>query len=637
MCGIFGYLSTSLLNVNDSILNGVLHSQSHRGPDSQGVYSDQYAYIGMNRLAIIDLQSGAQPIFNEDKSKFIVYNGELYNYRSLRKELSSLGHIFTTKTDTEVVLHAYEEYGSACLAKFNGMFAFSIYDINTRELFIARDRLGIKPLYYSQRQDIFAFASEASTLTDLMPEVAPDWDGISKYLHFGYVPFSHSPFAGILKLPPGSFAFLNDGELSIEQYWEPEYEPCEEGISFAEACDNVDKLLEECMQAESMSDVPLGLFLSGGLDSAAVGYYMNRTSPRKVRSFGIEFAEATHDESKDSQLLAQHLNIEHTNVFFGPEQLKKSFIDVFNHIDEPFADATTLPLYHLAKETRKDLKVVLTGWGGDELFAGYPTLSAHKYSAYLRKLPSFVLQDILPWMVKKIPPSDSYMGLEFKAKRFIRGVELSPELQHFAWMGYFDMENTSSLFVPEISQKIHENSKEHIQGFIDSSLNESCAYSRIMHLDNRFFLPGNGLFQADRMSMATSLEARVPLLNSKLYDYVNKLPMKIKMHYGKPKELLRSVLRPHLPERIINKPKKGFGPPVANWTKRELRGVFERLFSSKQINQSGIFVADKIKKLYDDHVSCKADNGRELWALLSFQLWYERHINKKRIEELDLL
>ena len=390
MCGIFGIVGCKNKERSQSLIEGMKTSMLHRGPDHSGEYSSPGVHMGMNRLAIIDLESGNQPIGNEDQTLWIVYNGEIYNYHELRRDLCEKGHVFKTASDTEVVLHAFEEYGSECLNKLNGMYAFAVWNMREKKLFIARDRLGVKPLYISRVGDGFAFASEVKALLSVVPGGAqPDWTAISNYFSYGYVPTLESPFKNITKFPPGHYAWIDRDGLDVEKYWQPRY--CLDDSSIPGNVDlEVQRRLERAVELELTSDVPVGVFLSGGLDSSAVALYAKKYSKSRVHSFSLRFEEETHDESSDAKLVADHLGLDHHELLFTNDSLEGALLRVANNLDEPFADSTVVPLFMLSEFTRNYVKVVLTGWGGDEIFAGYPTYRAHKMARFYRKMPDLI-------------------------------------------------------------------------------------------------------------------------------------------------------------------------------------------------------------------------------------------------------
>jgi asparagine synthase (glutamine-hydrolysing) len=629
MCGIYGILRPDGLGDLFARADGMRDAIRHRGPDHNGRYVEPALLMGINRLAIVDVEGGNQPIFNEDGSLVIVYNGELYNHPELRVDLQARGHVFKTHTDTETVLHAFEEYGQTCLDRFNGMFALAIWNTRTKTLFLARDRLGIKPLYVAELPGGLAFASEAKALLPLIPGgPRPNWTAIHRFFSFGYVPAPDSPFEGICKFPAGHYAFVQGPGLVARRYWAPEYGQGD-AIGFENARERLHDLLDQAVRKELMSDVPVGVFLSGGLDSSAVAAFARRHCPGTLRSFALRFDESTHDESADARLVADHLGLEHHELRFGESDLRRYLVKAAETLDEPFADSTVLPLLAISEFAGRHVRVVLTGWGGDEIFVGYPTYRAHILAHVYRLCPRPVREHLVPAIVNRLPVSDRYMSLEFKAKRFIQGMDLPPEIQHFLWMGYLGDAAKGRLLTPDILAQVDGGTLDPVYAAV-SGLTEQGLLDRIMHLDASFFLEGNGLFQADRMTMAASLEARVPLLNHDLLSFVNGLPVHLKARGGRLKGLLKSVLTPYLPPRILHKRKKGFGPPSSAWTRGPLAATLERTFHRDKVEGQGILRHEEVHRLLGEHRERRADHGRSLWALLSFQLWYDTWIERRQ-------
>ncbi len=628
MCGIFGIVRFDDGIIDSNFIRSMGLITSHRGPDHTGIFEDNHIAMGNNRLAIIDISAGNQPIFNENGNLIIVFNGEIYNHLDIRKELKAKGHSFKTFSDTETVLHAFEEYGADCLIKLNGMFAFAIWNKVERRLFLARDRLGIKPLYITDMKNGLAFSSESKALLPLLKgEVRPNWNSISRFFSFGYCPTPDSPFLGIKKFPQGSYGQISDKQYKTSKFWYPRYGR-KNNVSYVDACDQLEDLLHKAINAELLSDVPVGIFLSGGIDSSAVAYFAKQCSNDLTHSFSIGFEEKTHDESEDAKLVAEHLGLSHHECLLNEKMLKEAFLELTEIMDEPFGDSTVLPLLILSKYARNFVKVVLTGWGGDEVFAGYPTYQAHLISRLYRCLPNFLTNKLIPEIVNRLPVGEGYMSFDFKAKRFVKGIEVNSDLQHFEWMGYFEEQQKKSLFSKSIYEEITENALTPVRNYLPE-IKEKDTISRILNLDSKFFLEGNGLFQADRITMAASLEARVPLLNIFLLDFVNDLPAKIKMRHGKLKSMLKDVMATHLPSRILSKPKKGFGPPSSAWTKGLFFEILTKQFCRDRVENIGVFNFDTIDRMLVEHKTNIADHGRNLWALLSFQLWYDRYILKQ--------
>jgi asparagine synthase (glutamine-hydrolysing) len=626
MCGIFGFISADGSSIPSNISQTMTAALQHRGPDHTGRHQDSHALLGTCRLAIIDIASGNQPIYNKDKSLVIVFNGEIYNHRDLRARLEAKGHIFRTRSDTEVLLCAFEEYGPDCVTHLDGMFAFAIWNQRQRTLFMARDRMGIKPLYTAHPEGGFAFASEPRALLGCLGHPPrPDWTAMGHFFSLGYFPLENCAFEGIRKFPAGHFSHVANGRLTTTRYWKPSYGQGAP-LSLAEAARRVSELSEKVVEKEMESDVPVGVFLSGGLDSSLVALQAQRAGRGKVPSFSLGFEEDTHDESVAAEQIAETLGLEHHPFRLSQDMLRESLFAVAAHMDEPFGDSTVLPLFALSRLARDHVKVALTGWGGDELFGGYPTYKAHRLAALYRQFPSLLAQRLIPSLVERLPVSDDYMSFEFKAKRFVKGMDRSPEEQHFLWMSYFDDGGISRLFRKETLDKMVHTTPFPPSPVLEE-LHEENLLDRIMHLDALTFLEGNGLFQADRVTMAASLEARVPLLNREMVDFVAALPVALKMHGGQLKAVLKETLRPHLPPHILRLPKKGFGPPSSLWLRCVLGDVLGACFSQKRVEETGLFDYIEVQRLIDEHHSRKADHGRKLWLLLSYQLWHDRFIH----------
>jgi len=624
MCGIFGILAPDRREIPSSLPGNFSHGLRHRGPDHSGCFQGQGILLGMTRLAIIDLATGNQPIWNFAGDLCIVYNGELYNHPALRAELSLAGYSFSTRSDTETILAAYETWGPDCLKRFNGMFAFAIWNAKREELFLARDRLGIKPLYLAETAHGLAFSSEAKTLVPLLPGGAKaDWNALASYLVMGYVPTPSAPFSGMRKLAPGHCLTVTRTDTEERGYFELAIGEAP-ASPFGDAVRETRERLSQAVEMEMLADVPVGVFLSGGLDSSGVAALASR-GRQNLSSFALRFEEATHDESRDAALVARHLGLSHHELLFSPAMLRESLDEVSQVLDEPFGDATVLPLLALSRFAREHVKVVLTGWGGDELFAGYPTYLAHRYARLARKLPPWLRDHVLPRLAAAFPVSDAYMSLGFKAKRFVMGLDRSDILQHMAWMGYFQPQELAGLLRDEVLLQISEDPLAPIHR-LAQTMTERDPVDRALRCDLRFFLEGNGLFQADRMTMAASLEARVPLLNSILMDFVAPLPATMKMPRNELKGLLRAVLAPLLPKEILNKPKKGFGPPASAWLKGIFTDKAHGLLADKDPIAGSIFRPGAVARLLHEHSTRKADHGRKLWALLSLRLWMGRFL-----------
>lgn len=625
MCGIFGIVRKDKSGIDPLVVSSMSDRLLHRGPDEQGAFQESSVTIGNTRLAIIDPENGIQPIYNDDRSKIIVFNGEIYNHRELRATLQSCGYTFKSHVDTEVVLRAYEEYGEDCVHHFNGMFALAIWDVTRQELFLARDRLGIKPLYVLDGHDALIFASEPKAIlaaTGTSPSV--DWNAVSLFFTLGYFPLRDTPYEDLEKLPGGHTAtFSKTAGLIQKRFWAPKFGSG--NINFNDAVAAVQETAKKSVEYELESDVPVGVFLSGGLDSAFVADNVRQLRGDSLSTFSLGFEEHTHDETDAAQEIARCLGLKHESIRIQKSDLRDSLDEVSASLDEPFGDATVVPLLHLSKFARQHVKVALTGWGGDEIFAGYPTYKAHTLSHWYRNLPSILRDQLIPQVIKKIPPSDKYMSFEFKLKRFISGADRPRAEQHLLWMRYLTGDETTEILNPDISNHIKRGA---LSNLIDQvgGLEDLEPVDMAMQLDMMTFLDGNGLYQADRMMMAASLEGRVPLLNNLMIDLAMRIPSKVKMHNGSLKAILRTLLRGRLPDSIVNLPKKGFGPPSAAWLRTTFRDQLEDQLSSERLARDGFFNVQRVRAMVEDHMQNKRDHGRALWMLMSFQLWYKNRI-----------
>lgn len=621
MCGIFGIIGsdTPELQLRHD-LEGMASLIRYRGPDHQGFHVENGAGLGMVRLAILDLTSGDQPLYSPDKRYMIVFNGEIYNHLDLRQDPALADYPFATRSDTETLLAAFMRFGPDILHRLNGMFAFAVWDSLERRLFVARDRYGVKPLYLRLRRRELAFASEAKALLS-GGRGMPNLDAVTQYLQLGYVPSPLCAFEGLEKLPAGHWAVFDGNGLRISQWFRPQYG---EGRVYAprQALSKLDTLMDIAVRRELLSDVPVGLFLSGGLDSSLVAVYAARHCPG-IRSFALSFEENTHDESADAQAVADHLGLRHETLRMSVDDLKNAFVDVTRSLDEPFADSTLLPLLVISRFAREQVKVVLTGWGGDEVFMGYPTLKAHRIAQWYRLLPAGIGQGLIPGVVRHLPVSDRYMSFEFKAKRFLSGMNLPPEMQHLTWMGYFSLDELTHLYRPEIRERLL--TPEGFLAQVVSGLKSRNLLDRIQELDTRLFLEGNGLFQADRISMMASLEARVPLLNPELSDWASALPWNLKMPRLRLKHLLKELATSCLPRRVVTKPKKGFGPPTSQWVRGPLAAEVRETLAPERLRSGGLLDPAAVARLLTEHQMRKADHGRKIWALVSLQQWLDHY------------
>jgi asparagine synthase (glutamine-hydrolysing) len=610
----------------DPVDRGVLASMTgvlrHRGPDDDGSlvlgYNDGLSVgLGFRRLSIIDLKTGNQPIANETGSVQLVFNGEIYNYRELRAALERGGHSFRTDADTEVIVHLYEDMGPDCVTRLNGMFAFALWDETNRQLILARDRFGKKPLYYAETGGSLLFGSELKSL--LQHPGCPrslDLDTLCRYLTFEYVPTPYSIFEGVRKLPGGHVLTWTPDSMQVERYWDLSFDvgPDMHDEEYAE------ELLEQLRQAvrrRLVSDVPLGAFLSGGIDSSSVVALMAEALPAgSVKTFSIGFDESSFDESEHARRVAQHFGTEHHEEVFTPSVMLDLLPTVTDFLDEPFGDASILPTYLLSRFTRGHVTVALGGDGSDELLAGYPTFQAERL-ARLYPLPE-KLNARVGSAVERLPVSTSNFSFDFKAKRFLRGAALPPGKRHAAWLGSFTAAEQARLLTHGARDLSHEP-----QDAVDAAPT-SDHLERLIYLYATTYLQDDILVKVDRASMACSLEVRAPFLDVELAAFISRVPPRLKLRRLDTKHLLKRAMAGVLPPGIADRPKKGFGIPVAEWFKHELREPLLEELSESRLRAQGIFEPAEVRRLVTEHLSGRRDHRKQLWTLFMFQLWHRR-------------
>lgn len=626
MCGFCGVLNfDGQAPVDREGLAAMTATLRHRGPDDLGSFLSGPVGLGHRRLSIIDLETGHQPLSNEDGSIWIVYNGELYNYREIRANLEKAGHRFATQSDTEVIVHAYEEYGVDCLQAMNGMFAFAIWDSRRRRLVLARDRIGIKPLYYARLPGCLLFGSEVKALlAHPQLERRLDITALNLYLSLEYVPTPYSIFAGVNKLPPGHFLIVEDSDAHLERYWDLRLDKSEPLATktLTDCTAELRQILHDAVKMELIADVPVGVLLSGGIDSSAVAAMMTRASNRPVPSFSIAFDDPSFDESAHARLVAQHLGTEHHEFPLSADTALSMLPQIAAGLDEPLGDSSIIPTYCLSRFTKEHVKVALGGDGGDELFGGYSTLQAHRLANYyLRLAPGWLRRLVDPWVLEKLPVSFDNLSFDFKLRRFLRDYSLPAVVRHHRWLGSFTPEEKTQLLGPltgECREEVVDLVEHHTrQARTQDPLNQ------VLYCDLKLYLEGDILVKVDRASMANSLEVRVPLLNRLLVEYAAYLPHSFKLRGLTTKFLLRQALKGFLPESILRRGKKGFNVPVAKWLAGPLKPLMEELLSPHYLQQQGLFQPDYVETLIREHQARYRDHRKLLWTLLAFQLWFE--------------
>jgi len=623
ICGVFEYRHQR--PVLRETLGAMLRIIRHRGPDDEGMYFDNELALGMRRLSIIDLVSGKQPIFNEDGSIVVVFNGEIYNYLELTEQLRERGHVLKTVSDTEVIVHLYEDLGEDCVHQLRGMFAFAVWDVRRRRLFLARDRLGVKPLYYTQAGGRLIFGSEIKALLQ-HPEVEArlDLDGLRNFLSLKYVPAPQTMFAGILALPPGWRLTCDRNGVAAGPYWD---------LSFA--CDPADKrderayaeqleaLLRESVRLELRSDVPFGAFLSGGLDSSTVVALMSQFLDEPVKTFSVGFKGdgAAYSELPYARLVAAHYHTDHHEVLVRAQDLVDSAEKVVWHLDQPIADPATLANYMVAELASRHVKMVLTGEGGDELFAGYARYAGERLSPLFRLMPA-------PMRSLALAASAQLPGLR-RAKIALYALCQRHEVARFAnWFPLFNTDKMSALLSGDVKPRLNGVSAEQVFASHLARTDARDPLNRMLYVDTKLWLPDDLLARGDKMSMAASLEARVPLLDHKLVEFAALLPPHLKLKRFTRKYILKKVSRAWLPPEIPDRKKKGFPMPISVWFRKEARSFVRDMLSGRAFRERGLFNSTYVEQLLDEHDTGHADHGNLLWGLLGVELWHRLFIDQ---------
>ncbi len=627
MCGILGFINTDRHHPADErTAREMAAAIVHRGPDDEGFYFKDNVALGMRRLSIIDLATGHQPISNEDGSVWVVFNGEIYNFRELRERLLDRGHRFSTHSDTEVIVHLYEDHGDDLVQHLNGMFAFALWDERRRRLLLARDRMGEKPLYFTQAADqAFVFASELKSLV-VHPAVERRINllALRKYLQYEFVPSPHTMIEGVHKLRPAHRLIFENGEWRTEAYWRLNYEGERLKIGEDEAAVELYDRLREAVRMRLVSDVPLGVLLSGGIDSSTIAALACEEAEGRVKTFSIAFDEKSFDESSYARLVAVHLGTEHYERRFTEREMLDIVPEIPRLLDEPLGDGSLIPTFLLSRFTRESVTVALGGDGGDELLAGYPTYAAHRVADYYRALPRFLREGLIEPAVARLPVSTENLSFDFKAKRFVEGATLPAGERHTVWMGSYTAAQQRSLLSPEILAACPDQLVfDEIRTYDYSNGHD--VVERMMWLDATHYLSECVLFKVDRASMAASLETRAPFLDHTLIEFLARLPLDLKFRrqFGRwtGKYILKRAMRDRLPLQVIKRPKKGFGMPVAKWVKGELRTFVRDAFSPERLKRRGLFNPDYVGRLLDEHERGVADHRKLIWTLLMFEMW----------------
>jgi len=654
MCGIVGKYSFKQIPVSNDLLHAMCDVIVHRGPDDEGYYINGNIGLGMRRLSIIDLQTGNQPIHNELKDIWIVYNGETYNCPELRAELERKGHKFYTRSDTEVIVHCYEEYGDECVSKLNGMFAFAIWDERRRRVLLARDRLGIKPLFYTVSDDSLLFASEIkSILQDRTVKREVNLHALHNFLSLNYIPHPDTIFKGIYKLPPGHILTCDgEGRIEIKEYWDVRFGTGERkevehaaGLlerarlpvlrrrkrkSEEEYAEELRERLKESVRLRLLSDVPLGVLLSGGIDSSSIAALMSSLVDEPIKTFSIGFEEKSFNELEYARIVANMYGTEHHEMIVKPNAAELLPKLVWN-FDEPFADSSAIPTYLVSKMAREHVTVVLSGEGGDEVFAGYETYAAYRAAELYSKIPRLIRKKLIRPLVHSLPVSTKKVSFDYKAKIFVDSDDLSPERRHYWWKQIFSEYAKKQLYSQEmLSGNLFEDSFQEFARYFDKN-NAVDMLNKILYVDTKVYLANDILVKSDRSSMANSLELRVPMLDHNVVEFAASIPPELKLNGFQKKYILKKAMEPLLPKKILYRKKKGFSIPAPSWLRNELKEMVLDVLSPAQLKRTGYFNPEYVKELLNQHFHLVKDNSRPIWGLLMFMLWHRTFMERSEL------
>jgi asparagine synthase (glutamine-hydrolysing) len=632
MCGLCGILQFDGGPDSDNgpLIRRMTAVLRHRGPDDEGIYCEGPIALGHRRLCVIDLsRNGRQPMSNEDGTVWITYNGEVYNFAELKEKyrLAEKGHVFRSQTDTEVLVHLYEELGIGMVGELNGMFSIAIWDTRSRELHLIRDRYGIKPLFYSRQGNRLLFASEIkSILEDPGVERRVDLQSLHDYLTLNYVPGDQSIFQGINTVPPAHrMTFTADGRMTMDRYWDLPFN-VDESMNEAEAVSRVDELLDRAVSRRLVSDLPVGVLLSGGMDSSTILALMCKHHREPIHTYSVGFEDSSFNELPYARLIARQFDAVHHEVVVTPELVREMLPEYLSFIDEPYADGSAIPTYHVCRLAKEHVGVALSGEGGDEVFAGYETYAAYRVSQWFRRIPGWIRRGLIAPLVNRIPVSHKKLSLEFRMKRFLGGQDLSVDQAHLWWRIVQTEAEKRNLYSADVLEQFHaEPSGRYFHDAYEHSQAKS-ALDRLMYIDSTVFLPNDLMIKNDRMSMAHSLETRVPMVDHELTEFMATVPSRIKMPGLRKKHLMRAVMADRLPKSILNKKKVGLEMPYSRWLKHELLDLLRQYCDGGRIAETGLFRPEAVETLIDEHLTDRRDNGRALWGLMNFMMWHEAYI-----------
>lgn len=629
MCGICGFVTTSRPDYDpDQVLRAMMTRMAYRGPDESGTWSQPGVWLGHQRLNIVDLSTGQQPMGNEDGRVVTAFNGEIFNHLELREGLEKGGHQFRTRSDTEVLVHLWEELGTGVPEQLNGMFAISIWDQQTRRLFLARDRMGQKPLYYAEVNHGLIFSSELASLM-AHPAVSRDLDPVSlrQYLLFSTIPAPATILSGVRKLEPGTWLLWEEGQTRVERYWDINFPPRDQRPpSIPDAADQLRSLLKDSIKKRLMSDVPLGVFLSGGLDSSTLVALLNElVGGPNVETFSIGFSDKSYDETSYAQTVARKFRTRHHHKELSPSAMLERIPRIMGCLDEPLADGSLIPTFLLSETARKKVTVALGGDGGDELLLGYPTFKAHKIASIYSRLPNF-FKPGLKSLVNRLPVSMDNVSFDYQAKSFLRGMDYDAIHRHFVWIGAASPEQHHTLLTPDTLASATDAS---VFGQLDRHISRVAPrdqFDLLSYVYSKIYMGDTILTKVDRASMMNSLEVRAPFLDYRVVEFLTGLPSSYKLRGFNMKYILKKAMARDLPPEIIKRPKKGFGVPLGSWIRGDLRRHTLDLLSRENLRRVPMLNPDGVTRLLADHLEGIADNRRPLWAIMVLMYWAETNL-----------
>ena len=627
MCGIVGFVKKDGSSVDRTILEKMNAAIVHRGPDDDGFYVNRNVALGMRRLSIIDLAHGKQPIHNADKSKWIVFNGEIYNYQELRADLEKRGHKFYTNSDTEAIVHLYDEYGADCLRHLRGMFAIAIWDTADKSLFLARDRVGKKPILYShQTNGDLIFGSEFQALLKY-PAISRevDLEAIDSYLSYLCIPAPQTAFKQIRKLEPGHWLRWKNGAIETKRYWLPDFSK-KIKITEEEAILETTRILRESTRLRMISEVPLGAFLSGGVDSSIIVALMAEESSQPVKTFSIGFEEQDFSELKYAKRVAEHVGAEYNEFIVRPNAME-IIPTLVEHYGEPYADSSAIPTYYVAKETRAHVTVALNGDGGDESFAGYERYAAMRIAETYNRLPIAVRKAFVETPVNLLPSSEIKRSRIRDAKRFFQAANLPRTERYFRWMSTFNRDSKNEIYTKDFTVAV---STQNPSSFLDqwfAKANGSGILDATLLTDQMTYLPNDLLVKVDIASMANSLEARSPFLDHNLIEFAASLPEHLKMQRFQTKSMLKKVAARLVPKEVVYRRKMGFGVPLGKWFREDMKDFVRGVLLSERSLKRGIIKPEMLEKYVNEHTNAERDHSFQLWTLLMLELWFQRFID----------